>query len=297
MTNPPTTKEIRLYVDGELTPEESARLESLIENDEALRQHVDFERKLKGHISDVITLQAGTVPGTLASQIRAKLDQADRTVVGSISPQPLTRWIFGPSRANIFAIAATLMIVAGAVLFGIFGRSIDDIRPVPVADVIADSALFVAGEHNRCVNDEARRVQKISITDPVAAYQFISNHLATMSVPLIDLSDIGYEFVGAGQCNVPSAELSAHIMFRKKQSADGTSPMVSLFMVPDSGQFRFNGSFGDLHGVWEECGGGLPSDRRVLIATDGRIAFFLCCSDEGDLERIARAISLQIRFP
>ena len=38
MTNPPTTEEIRLYVDGELTPEKSARLESLIENDEELRQ-------------------------------------------------------------------------------------------------------------------------------------------------------------------------------------------------------------------------------------------------------------------
>lgn len=297
MTNPPTTKEIRLYVDGELTPEESTRLESLIENDEALRQAVDFERKLKRHISDVITSQAETAPGELASQIRAKLDQVERTVVESISPQPHTRWLYGPHRANIFAVAATLMIVAGAVLFGIFGRPIDDVGPVPVTDVITDSARFVAGEHNRCVNDEAIRDQKISITDPVAAYKFIAKHLGTMPVPVIDLSDIGYEFVGAGPCGVPSAERSAHVMFHKKQSSDGMMQMVSLFMVPDSGQFRFNDSFGDRPGDWAECNGGQPGDRRVLIATDDRIAYFLCCCDEEDLERIARAISLQIRTP
>ena len=288
MTNLPTTKEIRLYVDGELTPEESARLESLIENDVALRQRVDFERKFKGHISDVITRQAGTAPGELVSQIRAKLDQADRTIVGSISPQPHNRWLHGPSRANIFAIAATLMIVAGAVLFSIFGRSIDD---------ISDSAQFVAREHNRCADVEAYRNQKIEYTDPTIAYQFISKHIERVSVPVIDLSDIGYEFAGAGPCMVPSAKRSAHVMYRKHQNADGISPIVSLFMVPDSGQFRFNDSFGAPPGKWEECDGVLSSDRRVLIATDGRIAFFLCCCDEEDLERIARAISRQIRSP
>ena len=297
MTNPPTTKEIRLYVDGELTLEESTRLDSLIEKDEALSQRVNFERKLKDHISDVITSQAHTAPGNLASQIRAKLDQVDHTVIGSISPQPQTRWLYGPRRANIFAVAATLMIVAGAVLFGIFGRPIDDIGPVPETDVITDSAQFVAGEHNRCVTDETRRDQKISITDPVAAYLFIAKHLDTVPVPVIDLSDIGYEFVGAGTCRVPSAERSAHVMYRKKQSADGMAQMVSLFMVPDSGQFRFNGSYGDRPGEWVTCDGDQSSDRRVLITTDGRITYFLCCCDEEDLERIARAISLQIRTP
>lgn len=297
MTNPPTTKEIRLYVDGELTPEESARLESLIENDEVLRQRVDFERKLKGHISDVITRQSGITPGELASQIRAKLDQADRTVVGSISPQPRSNWLDGPKRANIFAVAATLMIVTGAVLFGIFGRSIDDIRPGPETDVITDSAKFVAGEHNRCVDNEDSRNRKISITDPTRAYQFIANHLGTTSVPVIDLSNIGYEFVGAGPCGIPFAERSAHVMFRRKQNVDDISPMISLFMVPDSGQFLFNSPCGVLPGEWTECNRDPSSDRRVLISTDGRIAFFLCCCDQEDLERIAHAISLQLRSP
>ena len=297
MTNPPTTKEIRLYVDGELTPEESARLESLSENDEELRQGVDFERKLKGHISDVITSQAGTAPGELASQIRAKLDLADLTVMESKSPQPRSARLVGPKRANLFAVAATLMIVAGAVLFGIFGRSIDDIRPVPDTDVITDSTEFVAGEHDRCANDEVSRDQKISITDSTTAFQFIARHLGTTSVPVIDLSDIGYEFAGAGPCGVPSAERSAHVMFRRKQSVDGMSHMVSLFMVPDSGQFRSNGCCGVIPGKWIECAGDPSIDRRVLISSDGRIALFLCCCDEKDLERIARAISIQIRSP
>lgn len=297
MTNPPTTQEIRLYVDGELTPEESARLESLIENDEALRQQVQFERKLKGHISHVITRQAGVAPEDLASQIRAKLDLADRTVVGSISPQPRSGWLDGPKRANIFAVAATLLIVAGAVLFGIFGRSIDDIRPAPIIDVITDSALFVAGEHNRCVDDEAKRDQKISITDQKNAYQFIARHLGANSVPVIDLSDIGYEFVGAGRCGVPSATKSAHVMFLKKQSSGDISQMVSIFMVPDTGQFLFNDSFRASLGKWEECDGVLSNDQRVLITTDGRIAYFLCCCDEEDLERVAKAITFQIRSP
>ena len=297
MTNPPSTKEIRLYVDGELTPEESSRLENLIENDEALCQRVDFERKLKRHISDVITRQADTAPEELANQIRAKLDQVDRTIVGSIAPQPLARWLKGPSRANIFAVAATLMIVAGAVLFGIFGQPIDDIGPVPDTDVIMDSAKFVASEHNRCVNDEASRNQKILFTDPAIAYQFISDHLDLISVPMIDLSAFGYKFVGAGPCGVPSAERSAHVMFRKQQSTDAMSPMISLFMVPDTGQFQNSGTFEAPIGEWAVCPGESVTDRRVLISTDGQIAYFLCCCDEEDMERIARAISFQIRFP
>ena len=296
MNNPPTTQEIRLYVDGELTPEESARLESLIENDELLRQHVEFEQQLKGHISDVIARQAGTTPEELAGMIRAKLDQADQAVVGSISPQPRSVWLNGPKRANFFAVAATLLIVAGAVLFGIFGRSIDDIRPGPDTDVI-DSVKFVADEHNRCVNSKASRNRKISYTDPTVAYQFIAKHLGTTSVPEIDLSNIGYEFMGAGPCGVPFAERSAHVMFRKKQSVDDSSPMVSLFIAPDSGLLGYNSPCGVLSEAWTECDGGQSCDRRVLISTDGRIAYFLCSSNDEDLERIAEAISFQIRSP
>lgn len=297
MTNLPTSKEIRLYIDGELTPEESARLESLIESDESLRQRVDFERKLKGRVSDVMTGQDSAAPPELAAQIRAKLDNDEPAVAGSISPQPRTAWFEGPRRANIFAVAATLAIVAGAVLFGIFGQPIDKFRPNPATDVITDSSLFVAGEHDRCVNDEASLNQKIKYTNPVAAYQFISTHLDTISIPVIDLSAFGYEFVGAGPCGVPSAERSAHVMFRKLNSDKDMPPMVSIFMVPDTGQFRYSGSFEAPTGEWAVCPGESLTDRRVLISTDGQIAYFLCCCDENDLERIARSISLQTRTP
>lgn len=297
MTNLPTSKEIRLYIDGELTPEESARLESLIESDESLRQRVDFERKLKGRVSDVMTGQDSAAPPELAAQIRAKLDNNEPAVAGSISPQPRTAWFEGPRRANIFAVAATLAIVAGAVLFGIFGQPIDKFRPNPATDVITDSSLFVAGEHDRCVNDEASLNQKIKYTNPVAAYQFISTHLDTISIPVIDLSAFGYEFVGAGPCGVPSAERSAHVMFRKLNSDKDMPPMVSIFMVPDTGQFRYNVTLDAATGNWSVCPGESLTDRRVLISTDGQIAYFLCCCDENDLERIARSISLQTRTP
>lgn len=297
MTNPPTTMEIRLYVDGELTPEESVRLESLIESDEALRQRVDFERKLKGHISDVIARQAGAAPGELASQIRAKLDQTDRTVVGSISPQPRSAWLGDPKRANIFAVAATLMIVAGAVLFGIFGRSIDDIRPVPNADVISDSAQFVADEHNRCADDEDTRKRKFSRLDPAQAYTFIAKHIGTPSVPEFDLTSIGYSFVGGGKCGVPAADRSAHVMFHGNQTTDGEPPMVSIFIMRDQGQFTFSSLNGGLPGRWVEYDGFVSGSHSVFGTSNGPLVFFLVCGSENDIKRIADVFTKQMTTP
>ena len=103
--------------------------------------------------------------------------------------------------------------------------------------------------------------------------------------------------MGAGPCGVPFADRSAHVMYRKKQSVDDSSQMVSLFIAPDSGLLGYNGPCGVLSEAWTECDGGQSSDRRVLISTNGRIAYFLCSTNNEDLERIAEAISVQIRSP
>ncbi|MHC5005102.1 MAG: anti-sigma factor family protein [Planctomycetota bacterium] len=292
-------RHVRLYVDDELPAPERAAFESRLAGDETLRQHVEFERELRRHVEHLMQAHA---PTSLADRVRSSLadgDDAAPAPVATIGPVSRSgrgrwsRWLADPRQANVLAVAASLALVAGAVLWGIFGKPLDQMT-APPADTAVDAATFVAGEHVRCAMSESLLMTKASMHDPRDVRMDFSGYLGVEPV-LPDLSVAGYEFIGGGHCAVPGHPASVHLIYSRR-SADGRyGPKVSIFAVPNVGQFDGLTSGGLIPDRWYEVTTQPQVDRRVDCTTDGRLVYFLVCCDSGDVPSVARLIGEAMR--
>jgi hypothetical protein len=274
-----------------------------METDEPLRLHVEFERSLRERVAAVMGGQAGAAPQGLSARIRQAMagagGQAGSSTAAAIParieksrrsvPGRWRSWVQEPSRANALAVAASLLLVGGAVLFGILGRPIDDwARPPESGDLVAASALWAAQEHAKCA-DPGRRSRKLVVREPRLVAADLGRYLSTGFPALPDLSGLGYSFVGAGHCEVPGSDASGHMLWERR--SEGLVQQVSVFVVRDDGQFP-----GLLPLQWVAADGGPQCQRQVLQATDGRIVYFLVCCDERDLGPVSRLILPLQRF-
>lgn len=297
-------QDLRRYVDGEMDAEEATGFERRLERDETLRAAVEFERLLCERIATVMAAPPAAAPTDLRDRVRTALAEAGAgdAVAGRIRPgdEPARtaarRTIFsGPHKANIFAVAATLAVVAGAVLFGIFGRPIDDAMHAPSgSSAVHEAAAFAAREHNRCRGSETKLQTKLIVRDPDRAADMLASHLGVTSVPALDLSSLGYSFVGAGPCGVPHAPASGHMMFQRDEPIGEAYPMVSVFMVPDDGRFTPGPPIPTDAGEWDECARSPDCAHRVLYATNGELMFFICCCIDEDIDEIAEVLGGQM---
>lgn len=315
MNEKPGIQEIRLYVDGEMTPEQVTRFEQILEHDADLQHHVEFEQRLRDHVASVLRRQNQTAPVELPGRIRTVFldteressDSSDRDfVIGRVTPETSKTILAKPVRANVFAVAASLMLVAGAILFGIFGPSIDDSWvDTTFDDIIHDAAAFVSSEHTRCAMSERDLQDKLIYDEKAIARSTLARHLGVDQLPDFDLSSLGYSFVGGGPCMVPTFEVSGHFMFRSDTPVGDLYPMVSIFMVPSDGSLRFDATSPEtdsrLPGAdgtnWSECDGGPACIRRVLRSTNKQVNFFICCCMDDDLDKIARLLGEQLAGP
>jgi hypothetical protein len=324
MPDPTDATLIRQYADGELTPDEAAAFEQRLQSDPDLRAAVEFERTLRTRVAAVMQTDAPAAPADLADRIHAALAGADSTqaadapdapdatparpetgpVAGRIGPgaPPAAaaaahdRGTGGSRRprANIFMIAATLVLVAGAILIGIFGPSIDQLPPA--GDLVVDAADWVSSEHGRCTTDTDVVDTKLSWHDPAEARRQLAAHLqvSEVSIPLA-LEEIGYEFVGAGRCMLPAGGLkSGHMLFERSANPPAGPAMLSLFVVPDVGQYNRGLRLGMIPGRWYTTDGGPKCARMIRRTTDGAVVYFLVCCDEGDLGVAEQTIGLQL---
>ena len=294
MTERPDPKLIRLYCDGELTPERVAQFERELEANPQERQAIDEQRALEGKLRSCIgkcMCDCGPAPDTLRDSIKQawKRDAeiaSQPAIAGRIGA---SAGIFsGPQRANIFAVAATLALVLGAVLFGIFGRTIDDVRPIRSADdAVGQAALFASVEHDERTLGTRKVDLDAQARDIRSAELELSNHLG-VAVKVFDLNEVGYEFIGAWKSGLPLSDRSAHIMYRSTRP-DALKPMVSLYVAPYS---RCKGVCRSMEsGKWECAGSARECRHNVLYSTDKTLIYFLVCCDEKDLERLTTHIT------
>lgn len=197
-------------------------------------------------------------------------------------------WFVGPPRANIFAVAATLAVIAGAVLFGIFGRPIDSIRSARV-EPVTEIAQFVSTEHRRCASDPDARGRKTKWTDPSACAAGLRDLLG-VDVPIFEVES--YRFVGAGPCHVPGEPVSAHLVYvRNDSGGDGhPSVMLSLFVVPNHGQFARDVTGGGRKWAWSNIGDRPECPKTVACCDDGRLIYFLVCCNDFEVPALADEI-------
>jgi hypothetical protein len=315
MSNTVNTTILQQYVDGELDPVQTQQVESDLDRDPQARQFVAFERQLRDRVGQVMA-DTPAAPADLRSRLSHLIQTTDldeaadpverqrpaekspRAVAGRIGPEttpeahrPAARW----QQINIFAVAATLMLVAGVVLVSIYAPTINEYgNDVPQRTVVSLDRIsdFVQGEHGRCSGDGDYRQAKAHYHDQAEAREKLSAHLHA-TITIFDLSEIlhGYTFVGGGECGVPGADRSAHLVYvgEAVTLADGSvvHPMASVFIEPLTDELPAL-----TEGTWmeSECG-----TQKLSYFTDGQLVYWITCCRPADQPAITAAVDAQLK--
>lgn len=296
----PSSELIRRYADGELEPEQAAEVEQSLRANPELAAAVRFEQKLRDQVASAMRQQCPSAPAGLADRVREALPvEAAGTAepaCAQAEPSETERggWLVGPRRANLFAMAACLAIVAGAVIFGVFGPRIDSLRGGGAEDLWAAAATFAAGEHDRCAMSADAQVSKVQWTSPEEAEERLSAYLG-QRITVLDFEALGFTFKGAGRCQLPVAAPSGHVIYTRAATATTRRAMLSIFLAPDDGQFPEIQRL--VLGQLQECQRDGQSGHRVLRATDGHLVYFVVCCDETMLEPICQVMQPAIGGP
>ena len=286
-------REVRAYCDGELPAADLAAFERHLAEDAALRNAVASERALRERVGAI--MEQATAPDALRDRVRSALatapDEADGDAADAPAPAGRIAPAAQPPRMSVLAIAASLVLIAGAVLFGIFGPQIGTIPGKSVVEQeVRAVAVFTSQEHGRCAGDDGARSEKAAWTDPLEAKRELERHLGA-PVALPDLSDLGYAFVGAGRCMVPGSERSGHMIYARTSSEAGPA-MASLFVVPNEGQFDTTpwreGS------RWHVLDDRKACDHDVLCLMTEDLVWILVACDPDDLPPIAVRVALVV---
>ncbi len=289
MSDTPTSSTIRQYCDGELPPDKARCVEAQLSEHPEAAPLVEFERKLQEHVSEVIRGHCPSAPPQLRDRVRTRIAEAAAT--GETTGEDrggAAAWWREPLRANVFAVAACLVLVAGAVLFGIFGRPIDSFRQRGLLDVASEAAAAVAAEHVNIVWSPQQPESSGLMPAPSAdAAREVAELLGRPAV--FDLTDVGYEFFGGGACIVPHCEGGCHLNYRRIGDRPG---LASLHVVHDRGQFGLAGRGATLRLplAYDLVPQGPSCQKDVVVFSHaGRTYLLVVCLSE-DVEKVARRI-------
>lgn len=297
MGSNPSANLIRLYCDGELSPEQTSDFEQQLEANPSLKaaviQQVEVERRMRGWVGSAIKSHCPCAPKDLDQRIKVLFSQVkdlgepQSDVVGRIgaSGREYSRNRL-PNRANVFAVAATLALIAGAVLFGIFGRTIDETVGPPV-DLVARAAISASEHHDSIASNEEAQKQCATIAE--LASERLSEWMG-VPVEVFDLKDVGYEFVGADHCELTLPDRTAHLVY-KSTKAGARKPMVSIFIVPYDG--KCGGMCQNMETSTWMCAAKGKCRHNVLYSTDKKLVYFLVCCNESDLGMLTHKLSQQ----
>ncbi|MHC4217873.1 MAG: anti-sigma factor family protein [Planctomycetota bacterium] len=298
MSGQPTVRTIRLYCDGELSDAEARSFEQRMEQDPRLSGRVEFEQRLKERVDQVLRAGSPPVPTELADGMRQTLTRESADVAGGIdgeaTPETADRaWWSNPRRANLFAVAACLALVAGAVLFGILGPQIDTLRMSPTTSVTAEAAAAVAGEHVKATTGLPRMTQESSYRTPDDARRGLVEQLGVVPA-IFDLREIGYEFVAGNTCDVPGCERGCHLVYRTSRGQPG---IVTLHVVPDRGQIdvRHDASEGKLPLETGFIPQGPSCEKDVLVWNHEGFTYLLVACHSSDVTKVARHVQETLR--
>jgi anti-sigma factor RsiW len=280
---------IRLYCDGELSPEQVADFEKQLLADpgakRAVTEQIEVERRLRGCVDSAIKSHCPCAPKDLDLRIKVLFSQVNETsgdVVGRIGREQTRQRL--PQRANIFAIAATLALIAGAVLFGIFGRTIDETVAPPV-DLVASAAISASERHDSIASDAKAQAECTTIA--TEAGRQLTEWLG-VPFEVFDLEDVGYAFVGADHCEITLPDRTAHLVYKSTRVGE-RKPMVSIFIVPYSG--KCGRICKNMEVAKWVCAAKGKCRHNVLYSTDKKLVYFLVCCNENDLGMLTQNLS------
>lgn len=303
MPDRPDLNLIRTHCDGECSPEQNAALEGHLrrhpEDAEAVRKQVAFEHQLRHCVDRVLKHDCSCAPAALRQAIAGSLRQGvgvgaakSSEKSSGVTSSGMGRLVFETRRANAFAIAATLMIIAGAVLYGYFGRNIDQSARAG-SELVYAANMYADQDHSKFTSALSKAGGQIATAKPdAAAVEIELTKWMGSPVHVFDLSDLGYEFVEAGKSEMPVPEHSAHLRYRKLGDAgtDAGRPMVSVFVVPRAGGCQ-RMSDGTEPGRWCDTECPRQCTRHVMRSTDGKLLYFVVCCNNNDMDRVTQSLS------
>ncbi|UCD75818.1 MAG: hypothetical protein JSV91_02650 [Phycisphaerales bacterium] len=292
-------------------------MEARLADSPEARAQVEFERGLRARVSEVMKSSAPAAPEELADLIRSALNQAEDeqvaeppvpVVAGRIDPTaqtrpaaatPRWRWVL-PQRANAVAIAATLVIIAGVIIVSILlppiGPSPQDQTPQIAVSLIGKAVEYVAEHHGKCAHDEEYLNREGPYQSPAEAKEKLSTYLGheVTIFDFSDLADASYRFAGGGECAVPGAEPSCHLIYRRDPSErdERTAPYIaSVFIERNRGQF-------DLTERAFEYGSkacGPEGKHEVRYFPAGDLVYFIIACDVEDMPAITESAIRQLQ--
>jgi len=274
---------IRQYVDGELSTEQTAEFERAMVERLDLQHAVEFERQLRRAVSSAMSTEAA--PAALhdavlrglneaedagdAVSIEAEAEaEAEAAVAGRIGGGGL---LSSPIRANFFAVAASLALVVGAIMFGLWVPQIDNWshqESMPVSQL--EIPAYFSKEH--CTSAAiGGRLDTAPAFEDVASATIGLSGLLDRSVTIFDLSDIGYEFSYAAPCKVCEADnrVTGRIMY--KRTTPTGAIYASIFLVPVEYGVGTDTDTSD----WESVATVEQCLTRVVRHRDDRFVYYL----------------------
>jgi hypothetical protein len=210
------------------------------------------------------------------------------------APEPARTGAFHP-RPSPAALTLALLLVACAVLAGIFGRSIGGRLSFgggrPLGDVVGDVGQLRTDAIAECLSDleapelhpeEARAIVRETLRRPG-------------SFPT--LSESGYELRQVRPVRFSRHGVDRMVCATYRGIGDRRNSWLQLFLLPDDGQFLSFDSLGRPRPLVpeltiEDSLPGLMSEREaaVLVWSDGPVLHLACFPDADEAERLREAI-------
>lgn len=223
------------YVDGSMPPGETAAFEGRMADDPTLAKAVERTLADRQQLCTALKrVMATSTPSGLRARVVAALDaeplQSDES---DTTPIHRARWFDGPRRANAFAVAASLALVAGAIAFGVFGPRISDRPSRGSADTpVSEVAERMTAAYDRCAAHGSCGAQGQPWTSAEEAGASLA---ALLGRPMIvpDLSALGFSFCSGGPFCVPGAcDRGGHLLYCRLDERGEQCAWMSVLVAP-----------------------------------------------------------------
>jgi len=301
----PSDLDLMAYADGELdaaaservrqyllgSPQAAARVKALRQLHDATRRVCQGGAALPAHLMSQIQslAQAADAPWQPEFDDRGYPLNADAQSGNAQQPYPARPMQIAPARAGSgmgfrYAAAAMLLIGLGGFLFWF---NYDSRTQVVSGETVvpANWVVSAAQQHIDCSKHGGhfgpgfpRSLQEL----PASLHSYLGHDSL---VP--DLSKLGYQFAGAGPCNIPGGK-TAHLLYRP---GGGTVSLytVSLFIQPDTDQLNLEK--GKVYFASDAV------DHTPMIIWRGNgVIYYLVGEDKNQLSDAAKQMGMKIRI-
>ncbi len=196
-------------------------------------------------------------------------------------------------KPSALAIVLTMILVAGAILFGIYGPHVagrlTTSGGIPLVDAIDAAAELRAAAIQKCWQDNCE--ENIHREEARGRVQ----QWVGRSADIPDLAPLGYHLRRITPASLPGAAFRGAVaLYRGTDSHDGR--WIALFFAADDGQYL---SFDELGrpqpldprtSIRAELGSFSEDEAIAMIWSDGQVLRIACMDDEHEADRVREAL-------